>query len=208
MKACFPALAAAVCAVTAHAQNYDLVSGTQIGWATEAFAPNFMADGVTTFEQAEQALQALHADLGAFRPGFDPATADVSTWASNWVPLQTAEYDSGDQQFIGTANLIENTGAFAEGQAAWIWVYNSKDFETTSEWLLVSAASWRWPAASSPLPTVFSMSDAQPQDALFGAVNDPGGQYHMQLQSVPVPEVSTSLVALGGLALCLRRRGR
>jgi hypothetical protein len=179
-------------------------SGTQIGWATEAFATNYMADGVTTFEEHGESIRF---ELGTFAPGFDPTTATPDQWVSNWIVLQGADYDLVDQQVIQTATLSSNESPFTLNTQAYIWGYTSKSVDPSSQWLLVAAPSWKWPSASSPLPTTFSMSDAKPQDALIGSVNPSGGGYHMQFEYVAVPEPSAALLAcVASLGLVLRRR--
>lgn len=188
----------------AFAQTSIPASGTQIVWASEAFATNFMADGVTTFEEAPESI---HFELGTFAPGFNPATATPEQWVSNWIVLQGADYDLVDQQVIQTATLTSNATPFLENAQAYIWGYTSKDVAPTSQWLLVGAQSWIWPDSNTLLPTTFSMSDASPADAFIGSVNPQGGSYHMQLDYVVVPEPSVALLAAGAsLAFLVRRR--
>ena len=175
-------------------------TGTQIAWASEAFAVNLMADGITTFEDSGKDI---NFELGTFAPGFDPTTATPEEWISSWIVLQGAEYDMIDQQFIQTATLSSNTAPFLAGTRAYIWGYTTKDLGNGAEWLVVGAPAWTWPDADSPLPTTFSMSDAEHQDAFFGSVNQYG--YHMQLAAVPEPS-ALWLASLAGLAFALHRR--
>ncbi|RYD38995.1 MAG: hypothetical protein EOP85_16705 [Verrucomicrobiaceae bacterium] len=178
--------------------------GTQIGWATEAFATNYMADGVTTFEEASESIRF---ELGTFSPGFDPTTATPDQWVANWIVLQGADYDLVDQQVIQTATLSSNHSPFTQNTQAYIWGYTSKNVDPTSQWLLVAAPSWKWPSANSPLPTTFSMSDAKPQDAIMGSVNPENEAYHMQFEYVAIPEPSAAVLACAAsVGLLLRRR--
>ncbi len=202
------AIGIAFAAVTGMASAQNLAApeegGTQIGWASEAFAHNLMADGQTTFEEHGESIRF---ELGTFAPGFDPTTATQDQWASNWIVLQGVDYDLVDQQFIQTATLRSNDSPFTLNTQAYIWGYTSKSFEETSQWILVAAPSWKWPASTSPLPTTFSMSDARPQDALMGSVNPESGDYHMHFEYVVVPEPSAALLAcVASLGLVLRRR--
>lgn len=200
----FTGFALIAAAGAASGQTSIPANGTQIVWATEAFATNFMADGVTTFEEA---AETIHFELGTFAPGFDPLTATPDQWVSNWIVLQGADYDLIDQQVIQTATLTSNATPFLENAQAYIWGYTTKDVAPSSQWLLVGAQSWIWPDSSAPLPTTFSMSDASPADAFIGSVNPQGGAYHMQFGYVVVPEPSVSLLAAGAsLALLVRRR--
>lgn len=177
---------------------------TQIGWASEAFATNLMADGITTFEEAAESIRF---ELGTFSPGFDPSTATPDQWVANWIVLQGADYDLVDQQVIQTATLSSNHSPFTANTQAYIWGYTSKAVDPTSQWLLVAAPSWKWPSTSSPLPTTFSISDAKPADAIIGSVNPENGSYHMQFDYVAVPEPSAVLLGcVASAGLLLRRR--
>jgi|688.fasta_scaffold269585_2 hypothetical protein len=203
-----PALAIALTTLTGSvfAQNLtppDQQKSTQIAWASEAFALNFMADGITTFESSGQSIRF---ELGTFAPGFDPTTATPDQWAASWIVLQGADYDLVDQQFIQTANLLSNDSPFAAGTQAYIWGYNTKDLNAGAEWLVVASQEWVIPSVDSPLPTTFSISDARPTDALWGSVNQ--GGYHMRLAPVvAIPEPSTWLLGTcATLILAFRRK--
>ncbi len=190
-------------------QNIEPVSGSQIGWASQAFATNYMADGVTTFEQAGQSI---YFQLGTFTQGFDPSTATPDQWAANWLVLQGTDgspqvvYNNDDQQFIQTSTLSSNATPFAEGGQAYIWGFTSKDVTPTSQWILLAAPTWKWPNAGALQSATFSVSDATPQNAIMGSVNPAGGGYHMQLEYVVVPEPSASLLAAAAFGLVWRRR--
>lgn len=192
---------------SSHAQNLqppNATSGAQIAWASDAFATNLMADGVTTFEKA---VKMIHFELGTFSPGFDPRTATPEQWVSSWIVLQGADYDLVDQQFIQTATLSSNNSPFLENAPAYIWGYTTKDVAPTSEWLLVKSPLWKWPASTSLSTTTFSMGDALPADAIIGSVNPANGAYQMQLGYVVVPEPSSTMLAgLATIALIWRRR--
>ncbi|MES2660058.1 MAG: PEP-CTERM sorting domain-containing protein [Verrucomicrobiota bacterium] len=192
----------------AFGQDLSEPPGTQIGWASEAFATNYMADGVTTFEQAiaEDGVT-IRFELGTFAVGFDPRTATAEDWVANWIVLQGADYNTGDQQVIETATLTSNVSPFGQNAQAYIWGFTSKDVDPESQWVLLAAPAWKWPDANSPLPTTFSVSDAVSLDAIIGSVNPVDGSYHMQFGNVAVPETSTSLLAATAvLGLAWRRR--
>jgi hypothetical protein len=185
-------------------QPIDPLAGTEIAWASEAFATNLMADGITTFEASGDDIRF---ELGTFAPGFDPRTATPEQWLTSWIVLQGAGYDMVDQQFIQTTTLYSNATPFLTGGQAFIWGYNTKDINSGAEWLIVGAPSWTWPASNSPLPTTFSMSDALQADVIFGSVNQSG--HHMQLGAVtPVPEPGTMLLAAIATVGCVLRRRR
>jgi len=183
-----------------------LVTGQtfQISWASNAFATNKMADGITTFEEASREI---NFELGTFAPGFNPTTASPSEWTASWIILQNTEYDLADQQFINTATLPSNDSPFQSGGQAYIWGYTTKDLGDKAEWILVASPSWKWPdvTITQPAPT-FSVGDALPAHAILGAVNPVNGAFHMQL-AVVVPEPSSLLLlSLGALLLARRRR--
>jgi hypothetical protein len=186
-------------------QNLTPPASIQIGWASNAFATNLMADGVTTFEDA---AKAIHFELGTFSPGFDPRSATPDQWVSSWIVLQGTDYDLIDQQFVQTATLSSNATPFAANTQAYIWGYTSKTVDPTSEWLLVGATSWKWPDLNAVgTPPVFSMGDAKSADAIIGQVNYAGTHVHMQL-AYAIPEPSSSLLfamTLWGLVWVRRR---
>jgi len=189
------------------AQNIEPVSGSQIGWASQAFATNYMADGVTTFEQSGQEI---YFQLGTFTQGFDPSTATPDQWAANWLVVQGTDgspqvvYNKDDQQFIQTSTLSSNATPFAEGGQAYIWGYTSKSVSPTSQWILIAAPAWKWPNAGALQSATFSVSDALTQHAIMGSVNSGGS--HMQLEYVVIPEPSSSLLGVAVLGLVWRRR--
>lgn len=201
----------AVAAVSGLAFGQDLsgLPGTQIGWASEAFATNFMADGVTTFEQAIAGSGiTIRFELGTFVDGFDPRSANPADWVSNWIVLQGADYNSNDQQVIDTATLSSNSTPFGLNAQAYIWGFTSKEADPESQWILMAAPAWKWPDSNSPLPTTFSVSSALPQDAIYGSVNPISDAYHMQLSYVVIPEASSSLLAAAALIGTAWRRRR
>jgi hypothetical protein len=187
--------------VAQNIQPPDESGGTQIAWASEAFATNLMADGITTFEGSGEVIRF---EIGTFSPGFDPRTATPEQWLTHWVILQGTDYDLVDQQFIQTATLFDNAPPFGVGGPIFIWGYTSKDLSQEAEWLIVTADSWTWPSVDAPLPTTVSMSDASDAGVLIGSVN--GSGYHMQLQIIPEP--STFAVFWLGTALFVARRRR
>lgn len=201
-------LAGALLCAASHLPGQDLPapeegdeSSTQIAWASEAFANNLMADGVTTFEDSGDTIQF---EIGTFTSGFDPTTASFDDLLLNWVVLDTTTYNNGDQQFIDTTTLYSNADPFTVGGQAYVWGFNTKDLSSgDAEWLIVSSDAWLWPSVDSPLPSTFSMSDATMAGVIVGGVNS--GAYHMQLTAVPEPATAT-LAVLGLLALRRRRR--
>lgn len=189
------------------AQTLQAPASAQIVWASDAFATNYRADGITTFEEAAKEIRF---ELGTFSPGFDPSTATPDQWVSNWIVLQGTDYDLIDQQFIQTATLTSNSPAFAAGRQAYIWGYTSKDVKPDSEWIILGAAAWKWPSVTAMEPSVFTVGQANPADAIFGSVNPSNGRYQMQLQFVAIPEPSSAVFLLGaslGMLMWRRRIG-
>ncbi|MEO5917753.1 MAG: PEP-CTERM sorting domain-containing protein [Luteolibacter sp.] len=205
---CIFGIAFVAAADLAFGQDLSQPPGTQIGWASEAFATNYMADGVTTFEQAvADNGVTIRFELGTFATGFDPRTASQADWVANWIVLQGADYNTGDQQVIETATLSSNASPFGLNAQAYIWGFTSKDTDPESQWILLAAPAWKWPDANSPLPTTFSVSDAVAMDAITGSVNPGDGSYHMQFSYVAVPETSSALLAATAVfGLAWRRR--
>jgi len=185
----------------------ESLSGAEIAWASDAFAHNVMADGVTTFGGSTKVIQF---ELGTFAEGFDPVTSSPADWAANWIVLQTATYDPNDDQVIQTGTLISNNSPFYAGAQAYIWGFTTKDVNAGAEWIVLGADNWTWPAHDANLPSTFSVSDAnQSHEMLFGSVNGytNGVFHHMQLEVVAIPEPATfSLLGFCAFGWAWRRR--
>jgi len=185
----------------------ESLSGAEIAWASDAFAHNVMADGVTTFGGSAKVIQF---ELGTFAEGFDPSTSSQADWAANWIVLQTATYDPTEDQVIQTGTLLANTSPFYEGAQAYIWGYTTKDVSQGAEWIVLGAESWTWPAHDANQPSTFSVSDVtQSHEMLMGSVNSStnGVFHHMQLELVTVPEpAGLSLLGFVAIGWVWRRR--
>jgi len=104
---------------------------------------------------------------------FTPTEENAGLWASNWKPLDQANYNPLYDYFTSGATLNDNS-LFAAGEKACIWVYNSQSPVAGSQWLLVrgidkNSAPWNIPAAianQTNFPLFFRIRDVR--DVVFG----------------------------------------
>jgi len=179
-------------------------------------------------------------EIGSFDGGFVPTVGNLNDWAANWKVFDRAYDptplipDDGDpegwseenQGFAGTVDHTLGGGSsspdadplsvFPQGEVVYLWVYNTKNRDTDTEWALVTDGTnlgdnfndWVFPD-----PTDLGSFDWQLEDAdtaVYGALNGTtggGDPFTIQTSLVPVPEPGSVLLVgfamLGGL---LRRR--
>ncbi|MES2506101.1 MAG: PEP-CTERM sorting domain-containing protein [Verrucomicrobiota bacterium] len=184
-------------------------------------------------------------EIGSFASGFVPTGSNINDWAANWKVFDRAfdptpgdpgdgdpeGWNTVDQFYVGTAEHLITGGSgsvdanpsdtFAQGEVAYLWVYNTKNRETGTEWALVTDGSglgdvaddWVFPDPTEPASTSYEWQLADADAAIYGGLNGTtgGGQpYTIQTSLVPVPEPGPVLLlgmaALVGL-MSRRRRG-
>lgn len=181
-------------------------------------------------------------EIGSFANGFVPTSSNFNDWAANWKVFDRA-YDptpsdpnDGDpegwepllQFYVGTAEHTATGGSaspdadplsvFAQGEVAYLWVYNTKNREVGTEWALVTdgaglgdvADDWAFPDPAEPSSTSYEWQLADADEAIYGGLNGTtgGGQnYTIQTSLVPVPEPGSAvLFGVAALGVLLRRR--
>ena len=178
-------------------------------------------------------------ELGTFG-SFVPSEANLDQWQANWkifdrllAPALNG-WDSALGFFDGSATLQTNgtsshapplpANTFAQGEQAYIWVYNGFTIDALTEWALVTNNSldgnplddWLMPAHAdqTALPLDWRLSNAT--QVPFGGLNDVEGpgdysvtppSFELQTHVVPEP-ASALLVGLATFVLRCRRRRR
>lgn len=174
-------------------------------------------------------------ELGSFDNGFSPTVSNTAEWATNWKVFDAASYsegtydpvtgyvtDTADMNPSGFSNSPQSSSAtfsFA-GLQGYLWVKNSNSPVQGTEWALVRAGSWTFPAADpeccpSALPVKWSVSDLTNEVPVFGGQGgiEGGGErsvlspssYIQTYTFVPEPS-ATLLLGIGALLLTRRRR--
>lgn len=178
-------------------------------------------------------------ELGSFG-SFVPTEANLDLWQINWKVFDRAiapaanGWDSANGFFSGTATLQSNgtssdspplpSYTFAEGEQAYIWVYNGFTIDALTEWALVTnngldgnlLDDWAMPAHAdqTALPLDWRLSNST--QVPFGGLNNvegPGAYtvtpqtFELQTHAVPEP-ASALLVGIAGLIFQFRRRPR
>ncbi len=161
--------------------------------------------------------------LGGFTSGFTPSASNVGDWGTNWRVFDEAEYSAETSSFSSSQVMLSDGSSagyqdpevrfdFAEREA-FLWIRNSAEAVQGSEWLLVRADDWLFPAAGgdccdNTLPLEWSTSDLAAATPVWGGQGSVSGSgyrttteshtlqtYGFELSS-PVPEPSSALVGI------------
>ena len=178
-------------------------------------------------------------ELGSFG-SFTPTEFNLDLWAANWKVFDRAvapalEGWNSAAGFFSSAATMNAGGVssespplppatFAEGEQAYIWVYNGMTIDALTEWALITnnaldgniTDDWLFPApgGKTDLPLEWRVSNATAVP--FGGLNDeegPGdytvdpGVFDLQTHAVPEP-ASALLIGIAGLIFQFRRRHR
>lgn len=220
-------IAAAICSMTFQAR------ASTIFWGSEFNDLLFDSNGV--------ALDTSYSfEIGSFG-AFVPTYQNVDLWTANWKVFDRAfdpdanGWNAADQFFVGTVDHNALGGSdspdanpadvFAQGEVAYLWVYNSKDIVPTSEWALVMDGSsignlgnqWIFPDPADPPGTSYNWQLSDADTSIIGGVQsvrgagdytvDPG-TYSLQTAVVPEPGSSLLLMIAAGVWAVARRRDR
>lgn len=210
------AMGAVLGSITPHA------AGQTLNWGSEVFS-----DIVDSHGQALDESTFLF-QLGTFEAGFIPTSENTHEWSARWHVFDQAAYNESLGYFTSSVLMNDdgtssyNPGAVSsfEGQAAYLWIFNSPDLGTTTEWFLGTAPSWVFPDAEpgccdNESVVQWSVSDLDgPDTPVWGSQSGIAGDgyytvtggYTLQTFTI-IPEPSTSLLAMcSSLALLVHRR--
>jgi hypothetical protein len=206
------------------ALNLNTSQGVNVFLDTNSAAPNDLLNSSGLVIDSAYSFS-----LGAFETGFTPTLSNMDQWQNNWRPLEVASQGAGwdsNTQLISDTGVITaaNTSQFDPTNTAYLWVYNTQDYASGSEWALLydndipsnQADPWTFPNINSPSDVQLFVQDLD-ASIVGGANNVFVGErsfspntFTIQTSSVqvaPIPEPgSCLLVGLAGLALRLRRR--
>ncbi len=178
-------------------------------------------------------------EIGSFG-SFTPTYANAYDWAANWKVFDRAfdpdanGWNAADQFFVGTVEHTALGGSdspdanpadvFAQGEVAYLWVYNSKDVVATSEWALLMDANsagnlgnqWIFPDPADPPGTSYNWNLADADTSIIGGVQSvqgPGdytanpGTFSLQTAVVPEPGSGLLLLTAAAIGMLRRRKG-
>ncbi len=207
-------------------------SGATIFWGTK---PNDLL-----FDSSGNALDSRFIfEIGVFNSGVTPMASNMDHWAANWMVFDAAllgdGWDANQQEVNASADHTLSGGSsspdalpasvFAQGQQAYLWVYDSKSYALTSEWALLAdldkgpnvfPGGWEFPDPSDELGS-FDWQTRDLDTAIFGGVNDIQGEgfytvnpgtFTLQTHAVPEPGSALLLTLAGWLVLNSRTLAR
>lgn len=168
-------------------------------------------------------------ELGTFG-SFVPTLSNHGDWVANWKVFDRAVapgangWNPAAGYFSSSATLLTGTYSsespplpsftFAEGEQAYIWIYDSLAFDYVSEWALITnnaldgttADDWLMPAVGgkTDMPLEWRVSDATV--VIYGGVNNTQGDGNytvdpgtFAIQTHVVPEPAGMVLVLLGL---------
>ena len=186
-----------------------------------------MGDGVTALDDS------FKFELGAFQTGFLPSMSNIEDWMANWKPFARAQAPAingwnSNLSYFDYSETLEANGQssqglsadiFAQGDAAYLWIYNDFSIAPGVEWALVtnddsdlnSADNWLFPDPTDIFPYEFDLATAY-SPIIGGLHNVQGGgdftapltAFTLQTHAVPEPG-SVLLVMLAGIVWRIRR---
>lgn len=208
------------------------------GRASTIFWANNFPD--LLFDSAGNALDASYTfELGSFG-AFVPTVDNINQWVNNWTVFERAYegnggFDVANQNFSRTVDHTITGGSssteadplsvFAQGEVAYVWIFNIKERQANTEWALVTDgdnggdvdADWLFPDPADIL-TGYAWSLADADELIFGGLNNTQGaggftanpgNFTIQTATVPVPEPSSGLLMfLSASIWVIRRKAR
>ncbi|MCX6865824.1 MAG: hypothetical protein NTV46_06305 [Verrucomicrobia bacterium] len=151
----------------------------QIYWYSVGPASNLTSSGAAM-------TAGFSFELGVFKDGFVPGSANTADWAAKWVPAQRSTYNPDpelqrfDNQFTVTvANYIT---PFTQDPAAYVWGFQGG--VASSEWILFRH-DWTWPAPVGIPPNPNGLFwNAAHATAVLGTIYESGSPFLMQSAAV------------------------
>lgn len=166
----------------------------------------------TTINFTSEAFQSGQTSVGAdltssftFSMGsfgsFIPTAGNVGSWVDNFTALGTTfAWDEGWGYYSGASTLTNNDAPFSTADQGYVWGYNYQTVGPTTEWILLTNPSWKFPMAGSGATVDWTSTDAGTV-AVWGALNVINNVPYIQTAAVSaVPEPSTYAL-IGGLAM-------
>lgn len=124
-------------------------------------------------------------ELGVFKDGFVPGSANTADWAAKWVPAQRSTYNQALQRFDNqfTVTVANHVAPFTQDPAAYVWGFQGG--VASCEWILFRKDDWTWPApvGSPPNPNGLSWNAAH-ATAVLGTIHASGSPFLMQSAAV------------------------
>lgn len=155
-----------------------VVQAAQVSWGTEAQSTDLDSSGAGLSEE-------WIFELGAFAPGFTPASSNTSQWKVQWTTASRTAYDEVNRAVAGPRfTFTSNASPYTTTNRGWIWGYHPR----RGEWILFGDTTWRWPSASQPgLPPAWGTLNAR--DVIVGTLNSAG----VQMRTAPVAGATPSI---------------
>ncbi|MCB1095530.1 MAG: hypothetical protein KDN22_08105 [Verrucomicrobiae bacterium] len=203
-------------------------SADSISWGTKLAGETFYQSDGSVFDNTFQFQLGVFEEISPGSP-FIPTEGNISLWNSHWRVFNEATETNGAYNVGANAVLLteplDSSGTSALGgsfvffdEQPYVWAFNNKVGDATSEWALYTDASWVFPSSSAdtnPVTHSFFLADSGTV-AVFGGINDTSSDtgnrssfpenFSIQTHSVPEPSVVLFLVVATGALSVARRR--
>ena len=151
-------------------------------------------------------------ELGSFG-SFTPSALNVADWATNFTVLGSTTWGESFTQYSGTGNLTHNNSPFTTSDQGFVWGYNTKTIDGSTEWILLTNASWTFPTEGSVPTVAWTSSDVGTYAAIGTLTNGAGtgvADPYLQTASLSAVPEPSSYALLAGMAcvgyMIVRRR--
>ena len=187
-----------------------------ISWGTLLVPQQMLqSDGVSAVDGTFQFQLGIFTDPGSFTP----TSANTSQWVAHWEPFDEANttnagFNAGTR-IVNRSNTLNENGTTPVSpfdaaaynffdQKPYVWAFNNKQGNSSSEWALYSDSSWAFPSSSpATSPTIHDFRLAGADETVFGEINN--ASFDLQTHAVPEPSIG-GLVLTALFATMARRR--
>ena len=111
-------------------------SGQTINWSSAVGSEIFDSEGSMFPSEWTVAL----GTFGGLGDTFAPMEVNTDDWLANWVPLDTTSYVQAPFPAFQSSVIVSDVDRADE--QLYMWFYNNQVGDVTSEWALISEASW------------------------------------------------------------------
>lgn len=153
-------------------------SAQTISWFSAPQAVNLMSNGTSLMDGG------FHFELGVFKDGFVPTSANTAQWSTHWQKADRCSYQASTKSFGSDYENLDNEAPFTSGATAYVWGFRGG--ESSGEWILFRHTSWNWPQLEPPGPPGFPLqwSSTSANTVILGSMHASGSPWLMKSAAV------------------------